>query len=82
MLSALYGKRSYKDSFDSSKIKSILQEDAEKHKISKPTVDCLMEHYDAVVKEYEEQKDETIGLYLRIKQQYEEIGKKLEEIVP
>ena len=41
-----------------------------------------MEHYDAVVKEYEEQKDETIGLYLRIKQQYEEIGKKLEEIVP
>ena len=42
---------------DSSKIKSILQEDAEKHKISKPTVDCLMEHYDAVVKEYEEQKE-------------------------
>ena len=41
-----------------------------------------MEHYDAVIKEYEEQKDETIGLYLNIKQQYKEIKKKLEKIMP
>lgn len=82
ILSALYGKRSYKDSFDSSKIQKILREDAENHKISKPAVDCLMEHYDAVIKEYEEQKDETIGLYLNIKQQYKEIKKKLEKIMP
>ncbi|HBA70341.1 MAG TPA: phosphohydrolase [Lachnospiraceae bacterium] len=82
ILSALYGKRSYKDSFDSEKIKGILLEDAGNHKISKGTVECLMAHYDAVIQQYEEQKDETIGLYLRIKQQYDEIRKRLEGIVP
>lgn len=82
MLSALYGKRSYKDSFDSGKIRKILQEDADNHKISKQTVDCLMEHYDEVIEKYEEQKDETIGLYLSIKHQQEEISKRLKRIVP
>ncbi len=82
ILSALYGKRSYKDSFDSSKIRRILQEDAGNGKISRQAVDCLMAHYDAMIREYEEQKDETIGLYLRIKQQHEEIKKKLEGIAP
>lgn len=82
ILSALYGKRSYKDSFDSGKIRKILQEDADNHKINKQTVDCLMEHYDEVIAKYEEQKDETIGLYLSIKQQHEEIRKRLEGIEP
>lgn len=82
ILSALYGKRSYKDSFDSGKIRKILQEDADNHKINKQTVDCLMEHYDEVIAKYEEQKDETIGLYLSIKQQHEEIRKRLEGIAP
>lgn len=82
ILSALYGKRSYKDSFDSGKIRKILREDADNRKINKQTVDCLMEHYDEVIKEYEEQKDETIGLYLSIKQQHEEIRKRLEGIAP
>lgn len=82
ILSALYGKRSYKESFDSGKIQKILQEDADNHKINKQTVDCLMEHYDEVIGKYEEQKDETIGLYLSIKQQQGEISKRLEEIAP
>lgn len=41
-----------------------------------------MEHYDEVIAKYEEQKDETIGLYLSIKQQHEEIRKRLEGIAP
>lgn len=81
ILSALYGKRSYKDSFDSEKIKKILNEDADNHKISKSTVNCLMQNYDSVIKKYEEQKHETIGLYLNIKQQYEEISKKFEGLM-
>ena len=81
ILSALYGKRSYKGSFDSDLIKKILNEDADNHKISKSTVDCLMRNYDSVIKKYEEQKGETVGLYLNIKQQYEEISKKFEGIV-
>jgi HD-GYP domain-containing protein (c-di-GMP phosphodiesterase class II) len=80
ILSALYGKRSYKDSFDSEKIKGIINCDAENNKISKKVVDFLMKNYDAVIKRYEEQKGETIGLYLNIKEQYEEISKKLEQI--
>ena len=81
ILSALYGKRSYKGSFDSDLIKKILNEDADNHKISKSTVDCLMRNYDSVIKNYEAQKGETVGLYLNIKQQYEEISKKFEGIV-
>lgn len=81
ILSALYGKRSYKDSFDSELIKKILNEDADNHKISKTTVDCLMRNYDTVIKKYEAQKDETIGLYLNIKEQYEEILKKFEGLM-
>ena len=81
ILSALNGKRSYKDSFDSDLIKKILNEDADNHKISKSTVDCLMRNYDSVIKKYEEQKGETVGLYLNIKQQYEEISKKFEGLV-
>lgn len=81
ILSALYGKRSYKGSFDSDTIKKILNEDAENHKISKSTVDCLMRNYDLVIKKYEEQKEQTIGIYLTIKQQYEEISKKFEGLM-
>lgn len=81
ILSALYGKRSYKEAFDSEKIKKILIEDADNHKISKSTVDCLLKNYDEVIKIYEEKKDKTIGLYLDIKAQYEEILKKFEGIM-
>lgn len=81
MLSALYGKRSYKEAFDTDRIKQILNEDAENHKISKSTVDCLMKNYDQVIRRYEEKKDETVGLYLNIKEQFEEILKKFEGIM-
>lgn len=81
MLSALYGQRSYKDSFESAVIKKILSEDADNYKISKPVVDCLIKNYDKIIMNFEEQKDETIGLYLKIKEQYEEIWKKFEGIM-
>lgn len=81
ILSALYGKRSYKEAFDSEKIKRILNEDAEHHKISKSTVDCLMKNYDSVIQLYEEKKYQMMGLYLNIKEQYEEILKKFEGIM-
>lgn len=81
ILSALYGKRSYKDAFDSEKIKSILNGDAEKNKISKPVVDCLMNNYDSIIAEYEREKDVTFGLYLKIKEQFVEISKAFEEFV-
>ncbi|MBD5532199.1 MAG: HD domain-containing protein [Lachnospiraceae bacterium] len=73
ILSALYGKRSYKDAFPKEKIQSILQGDADNGKINKSTVESLMTHYDQVIAEFEKEKENTIGLYLKIKEQYAEM---------
>lgn len=73
ILSALYGKRSYKEPFDKKKIKSIIRYEAESGKISKLVVQCLLDHYDQVIREYEKEKDNIIGLYLNIKSDYQDI---------
>ncbi len=70
ILSALYGKRSYKEAFSSDLIKKIMTEDAENNKINKNAVDILMRNYDKVIAEFEKEKESTIGLYLKIKEQY------------
>lgn len=70
ILSALYGKRSYKEAFSSDLIKKIMNEDAENNKINKAAVDILMRNYDKVIAEFEKEKENTIGLYLKIKEQY------------
>ncbi|MBD5465588.1 MAG: HD domain-containing protein [Lachnospiraceae bacterium] len=79
ILSALYGKRSYKEAFDSEKIKAILNGDAENHKISQKVVDCLMMNYDSVIANYEKEKEATVGLYLKIKEQYAQMAKIFEK---
>lgn len=73
ILSALYGKRSYKDAFPKEKIQSIIQGDADNGKINMSTVESLMNHYDQVIAEFEKEKENTIGLYLKIKEQYAEM---------
>ncbi|MDE6750476.1 MAG: HD domain-containing protein [Lachnospiraceae bacterium] len=70
ILSALYGKRSYKDSFSSDLIQKIMTEDADNNKINHAAVDTLMRNYDKVIAEFEKEKEGTIGLYLKIKEQY------------
>lgn len=70
ILSALYGKRSYKESFSSELIQKIMTGDAENNKINKAAVDILMRNYDKVIAEFEKEKASTIGLYLEIKEQY------------
>ena len=70
ILSALYGKRSYKEAFDSDLIKKIMTGDAENNKINKGAVDILMKNYDKVIAAFEKEKVDTIGLYLKIKEQY------------
>lgn len=80
ILSALYGKRSYKDSFSSDTIKKILTADADNHKISKPVVDCLLRNYDTVLGNYEEEKNSIFGVYYTIKEQTVEIMKNFENL--
>ncbi|MCM1539229.1 MAG: HD domain-containing protein [bacterium] len=79
ILSALYGKRSYKDAFPKEKIQSIIQGDADNGKISKSTVETLMSHYDQIIAEFEKEKENTIGLYLKIKEQYAEMIERFKE---
>lgn len=80
ILSALYGKRSYKGSFDSERIKGILNQDADDHKISRRAVDCLMEHYDEVIGDYEKEKEAILGRYFAIKEEYAVVMKKFENL--
>ncbi len=70
ILSALYGKRSYKESFEQELIIKILSEDVANNKISKEVVDCLFRNYDSIIATFEKEKEDTIGLYLKIKEQF------------
>lgn len=70
ILSALYGKRSYKEAFSKEKILDIMNGDAGRGKINASVVAKLEENYDKIISEFEQQKDSAIGLYLQIKEQY------------
>ncbi len=70
ILSALYGKRSYKEAFSKEKILDIMNSDADKGKINRGVVTTLERNYDNIIKEFEKEKENTIGLYLKIKEQY------------
>lgn len=72
ILSALYQKRSYKDSLDENEIRRILQEDADHNKICPQVVSCALIHYDTIMSNFEKKKDETMGTYISIIKQYEE----------
>lgn len=70
ILSALYGKRSYKEAFSKEKILDIMNSDADKGKINRNVVTTLEKNYDSIIEEFEKEKENTIGLYLKIKEQY------------
>lgn len=70
ILSALYGKRSYKEAFSKEKILDIMNSDADKGKINRNVVTTLEKSYDSIIEEFEKEKENTIGLYLKIKEQY------------
>lgn len=70
ILSALYGKRSYKEAFSKEKILDIMNSDADKGKINRSVVTTLERNYDSIIAEFEKEKESTIGLYLKIKEQY------------
>lgn len=70
ILSALYGKRSYKEAFSKEKVLAIMQGDAENGKINANVVNSLVRNYDKIIGEFEKEKEDTIGLYLKIKEQY------------
>ncbi|MBD5487264.1 MAG: HD domain-containing protein [Lachnospiraceae bacterium] len=76
ILSALHGKRSYKDAFSKEKILEIMNGDADRGKINRNVVTSLERNYDKIIGEFEKEKESTIGLYLKIKEQYEIISER------
>jgi len=73
ILSALYGKRSYKEAFDSEKVKNIMRSDAENGKICFEATNIVINNFDEIIKSYELQREEALGIYEIILAQYEEI---------
>lgn len=72
-MSALYGKRSYKDSFSSDKIQGILVTDAAKGKICRRIVQVVIDNFDVIIRDYEKERNETMERYMEINEQYENI---------
>lgn len=73
ILSALYGKRSYKDSFPPEKIKGILQGDADSGKICPKVVQVAIGSFEKIIQNYEKERDVTMERYMEIVNQYESI---------
>lgn len=73
ILSALYGKRSYKDSFPPEKVKEILKSDADNGKICSEVVGVAISNYDTIIHDYERQRSETMDKYMEITNQYDSI---------
>lgn len=71
ILSALYGKRSYKDSFDAEKIKAIITEDADNGKICPEIARVAVSNFDTIIRNYEKHRSTTIGIYETILEQYD-----------
>lgn len=80
ILSALYGKRSYKEAFSKEKILDIMQSDADNNKINAEAVQKLAGNYDSIIRSFEKEKDDTIGLYLQIKEQFEVLIEKFKDL--
>ncbi len=79
ILSALYGKRSYKDSFPPEKIKGILQSDADNGKICGQVVQVAISNFESIIHNYEKERDETMDRYMEISNQYDSIYERFKE---
>ena len=79
ILSALYGKRSYKDSFPPEKIKGILKSDADNGKICSEVVGIAISNYDTIIHNYEKRRSETMEKYMEITNQYDSIYAKFKD---
>ena len=73
IISALYGKRSYKEAFDIDKIKEIIKSDADNNKICPQVVGVALRNMNRIIDNVEKKKEVTLGTYMQIKRQEHEI---------
>ena len=79
IISALIGKRSYKDEFDKETIIKILQEDASKNKIDKNIVEIFIKNYDLIIEKVKLNCKYELGKYNIYRMEYEAIKKHMEK---
>lgn len=73
ILSALYQKRSYKDSYELVKIAKIIQEEAINGKLCPQVVAYTIKYMNNIMMNFESQREEAMGLYMQIKEQFDVI---------
>ena len=73
IISALHGKRSYKDKMDGNEIKKILSEETKAGRLCQKVVSCALDNFDAIIRKFEKEKEEIVGTYMQIKEQYGQI---------
>ena len=73
IISALYGKRSYKEAFDIERIKSIIQSDADNNKICRKVTGVAVRNMERIIRDFEIKKEYVMGTYIQIKKQEHEI---------
>lgn len=76
ILSALYGKRSYKDSFPREKIISLIKGMSDNGQLSKEIVDIVIANYDKLTSRVDERSRDAVELYTRMHSEYAELCKK------
>ena len=79
IISALYGKRSYKEQFEVQKIKDILLAESEAGQLCSKVVGVAVRNMDCLVRDFEKRKEQTMGSYILIKNQYQEIYHKFKQ---
>lgn len=80
VLSALIGKRSYKDGFSKDKVLSILLDMVSKDEIDKDICYLVIENYDGIQKRVKANTKDTIDVYNNLMNEYEELLKYFEKI--
>ncbi len=77
IISALYGRRSYKDAFPKERVISILKSMAEDGKISKLVTSVAIEHYDEILLNTNRNCEDQIRRYEEMKVEYERLSAEL-----
>ncbi len=81
IISALCGKRSYKESFNKETILNIITRDSANGKVCPDTVDCVIGHFDEIMENVNKNTYKPIHIYADIKSKYGNLYKKLVSLV-
>ncbi len=73
IISALHGRRSYKDSFGKEKILSILQQASQKGELCPQIVGLVTAHYDQIMGQARENGQPVLAAYANIKEEYQKL---------